>query len=77
VAVHAHLLAKAGSFAEFTKDPLLSMAAILLIVVSVAWIVVSRMISHELKKAAYRRGRRLGKRPPPRRKADVWSDPPP
>ena len=75
--VDPHLLAKAGSFAEFTKDPLLSMAATLLIVVSVAWIVVSRMISHELKKAAYRRGRRSGRRPPPpRRKADVWSDPP-
>jgi hypothetical protein len=53
------------------------MAAILLIVVSVAWILVSRMIVHELKKAAYRAAKRSGKPPPPpRRRNDVWDNPP-
>lgn len=76
--VHPLLLAKAGSFAEFTRDPLLSMAAILLIVVSVAWIVFSRLIAGELKRAATKAQRRSGRPPPPpRRKAEVWKEPPP
>jgi hypothetical protein len=74
--VDSFLLAKAGTFAEFTKDPILSVAAFLLIVVSVAWIVVSRMISHNLRKAAARKARRTGRRgpTPPRR---MWNEPPP
>ena len=71
------MLAKV-SFAEFTKDPILSVAALLLIVVSIGWIVVSRLISHELRRAAYRRARKGSRRPPPpRRRSDVWNDPPP
>jgi hypothetical protein len=72
------VLAKAGSFAEFTKDPILSVAALLLIVVSIGWIVVSRLISRELRKAAARKARRGARRPPPpKRRNDVWSEPPP
>jgi hypothetical protein len=77
VGVHPVLLAKAGSFAEFTRDPLLSMAAILLIVVSVAWIFVSRLIVGEMKRAAIKAQRRAGRPPPPpRRKTEVWKQPP-
>jgi hypothetical protein len=78
VAVHAHLLSKgAGSLAQFTEDPLLSMAAILLIVVSVGWIVTSRLIRAELKKAAIRKQRKSRRPPPPpKRRSDVWREPP-
>ena len=69
------LAAKAGRFAEFTEDPILSVAAFLLIVVSVAWIVVARMISHNLRRAAALKARRTGRRTaPPRR---MWNEPPP
>ncbi len=57
------LVAKRGGFAEITKDPLLSVAAMLLIVVSVLWIVAARLITVQLRNSARRRARAQGKRP--------------
>lgn len=37
---------------EFARDPILTVACVLLVVVSIAWIVVSRMIVRNLKRAA-------------------------
>jgi hypothetical protein len=56
------LFAQTNSFGEFTREPILTVACVLLIVVSVAWIIVSRMIVHQLKRydkavAQPRRGR--------------------
>ena len=72
------LLAQA-SLAELTADPLLSVAAMLLIAVSVAYIVMSRLITKEIRKQALRRMRaRSPKKPPPRppKDKDLWSYPP-
>ena len=70
--------AQGGSLAELTEDPVLSVAALLLIVVSIAWIVVSRLITKEMRKQALRQIRaRAGKKPPkPPRDRDIWSYPP-
>ena len=43
-------LAQTTSFGEFARDPILTVACVLLIVVSISWIVVSRMIVHQLKR---------------------------
>ena len=59
---------------EFLREPILTVACVLLIVVSVAWIVVTRAIVRNLKRAALRRGRKPGTYSPPR---DIWSEPPP
>lgn len=59
------VLAQAVGLEEFTRDPILTVACVLLIVVSVAWIVMSRMIARNLKRAASgagKRGRRSGRR---------------
>jgi hypothetical protein len=55
---------------EFVRDPALTVACVLLIVVSVAWIVVSRLIYSNLSRAAWkaqavRRGRTRRRRQPP------------
>lgn len=63
---------------EFAQDPILTVACVLLIVVSLGWIVVSRLIVRNLKRAAVR-ARRRGRRPPPgaaRPPRDIWSYPP-
>ena len=52
--IWALFLAAVDPFAEFIQEPVLSVAAVLLIVVSVAWIVMSRLITRAMKKAAYR-----------------------
>lgn len=65
----------ADQLGELFKDPALTVACVLLIVVSVGWIVISRMIVRRMKKAA-RRGHRIAQRDivqPPR---DIWSYPP-
>jgi hypothetical protein len=54
---------------EFVRDPALTVACVLLIVVSVAWIVVSRLIYSNLSRAAWkaeaaRRGRTRRRRKP-------------
>ena len=56
---------------EFARDPVLSVACILLIVVSVAWIVVARAISHNL-----RRDDQRVQDPGSRSARDVWKEPP-
>lgn len=43
-------LAQTTSFGEFARDPILTVACVLLIVVSISWIVVSRMIVRQLKR---------------------------
>jgi hypothetical protein len=44
------LFAQTTSFGEFAREPILTVACVLLIVVSIAWIVVSRMIVRQLKR---------------------------
>lgn len=48
---------------EFVRDPALTVACVLLIVVSLAWVVVSRLISANLRRAAWKRQTR--RRPAP------------
>jgi hypothetical protein len=73
-----YLAAKARHFGEFARDPVLTVACVLLVVVSIGWVVVSRLISRNLRKALLRREqaerRRVGDVRPPR---DIWSEPPP
>ena len=69
------LFAQTNSFGEFTREPILTVACVLLIVVSIAWIIVSRMIVRQLKRydkavAPPKRGR-----PTPRTRK-VWDEPP-
>lgn len=60
---------------EFAQDPLLTVASVLLIVVSIGWIVVSRLVSRNLRKTAARtRGAKKGTQ---RAARDIWADPPP
>ncbi|MGH2735285.1 MAG: hypothetical protein ACRDKZ_06885 [Actinomycetota bacterium] len=59
------------SFSEFSREPILTVACVMLIGVAVAWVVLSRMIAHELKKAAQAGGRR-----PSKRGRRVWNEPP-
>jgi hypothetical protein len=72
------LLAKARHFGEFARDPVLAIACVLLVVVSIGWVVVTRLISRNLRRAMLRRQmaerRRVGGVRPPR---DIWSEPPP
>lgn len=71
-----HLLLTAkGGFAEIQKDPALAIAATLLIVVSVLWIIGARLITVQLKRNARRRARARGKKP---KVADreIWKAPP-
>ena len=58
---------------EFAQDPLLTVASVLLIVVSFGWIFVSRLVSRNLRKSARARSQKRGTVRPPR---DIWSDPP-
>lgn len=59
---------------EFVQDPLLTVASVLLIVVSIGWIVVSRIVSRNLRKTAQRaRGPKKGAAKPAK---DIWAGPP-
>ncbi len=60
---------------EFFRDPALTVACVLLIVVSVGWIVVTRWIVHEMKRAA-RKGVRSRATDTIRPAKDIWSIPP-
>ena len=67
--------AQTNSFGEFAREPILTVACVLLIVVSIAWIVVSRMIVRQLKRydkavARPQRGR------PTRRTKQAWDQGP-
>jgi hypothetical protein len=63
---------------QFLADPTLTVAAVLLIVVSIGWVVVTRLIVRRYRRA-YMRARQAQVRPkidviqPPR---DIWSYPP-
>lgn len=58
---------------EFLVDPSLSVACVLLVVVSVGWIIVWRRILRDMRRAASRRPTRTDVVRPPR---DIWSYPP-
>lgn len=59
---------------EFAQDPLLTVASVLLIVVSLGWIIVSRLVSRNLRKtAALARGTKKGAVKPAK---DIWAGPP-
>lgn len=58
---------------EFLRDPALTVACVLLIVVSAGWIVISRLIVREMRRAALRAHREPDLVKPPR---DIWSVPP-
>ncbi|MDP9069123.1 MAG: hypothetical protein M3N53_12375 [Actinomycetota bacterium] len=60
---------------EFLSDPSLTMACVMLIVVSIMWVVVSRLIVRNLRRAALRgvRNARVDSMRPAR---DIWTMPP-
>ncbi len=69
-------LAKRGDrLNEFLSDPSLTVACVMLIVVSVMWVVVSRLIVRNLRKAALRgiHNPRVDSMRPAR---DIWTMPP-
>lgn len=61
---------------EFFTDPALTVACVMLIVVSLGWILVSRLVARNMRRARLRRldPPKRGEYAPPR---DVWSEPPP
>jgi hypothetical protein len=61
---------------EFFNDPILTVACVLLIVVSIGWILVSRLVARNMRRARLRRlnPAKPGEYQPPR---DVWAEPPP
>lgn len=61
---------------EFVQDPLLTVASVLLIVVSFGWIVVSRLVSRNLRKAAAARERGDKKKGSVKPAKDIWAGPP-
>jgi hypothetical protein len=58
---------------EFLVDPSLSVACVLLVVVSVGWIFVWRRILKDMRRVGTRRPTRTDVVRPPR---DIWSYPP-
>ncbi len=60
---------------EFMQDPALTVACVLLVVVSVGWVVITRLIVHRMKKAALR-GQRSPATDTIRPARDIWSIPP-
>lgn len=60
---------------EFAQDPLLTVASVLLIVVSIGWVVVSRLVSRNLRRRAAQT-RRPAKKGAARPARDIWADPP-
>ena len=62
---------------EFLVDPSLTIACVLLVVVSVGWIVVWRRILRDMRRAASRRpASRAPKTDVVRPPRDIWSYPP-
>lgn len=60
---------------EFLSDPSLTVACVMLIVVSAGWVIISRLIVRNLKRAA-RRGIRSRRVDAMRSSRDIWSYPP-
>ncbi len=72
----AHLLAQdLDPLEEFTKDPILTVACVMLIVVSLGWIVISRLIVHNVKKAQ-KKAKNPTKKGEVKPARDVWKAPP-
>lgn len=69
------LMAQKPSLAEFFRDPSLTVACVLLIVVSVGWILVTRLIVHQMKRAA-KRGLKTPTLDSMRGPRDIWEIPP-
>lgn len=60
---------------EFMRDPTLTVACVLLVVVSIGWVVVTRLILHRMKRAAIR-GIRSASTDAIRPAKDIWTIPP-
>lgn len=60
---------------EFMRDPVLTVACVLLVVVSLGWVVVTRLIIHRMKRAA-KRGDRSPATDAIRPAKDIWTLPP-
>lgn len=73
--LQAFELAQEGSLGELAKDPVLTLAAVFLMVVSITYVVVARLITRNMKRAARKRIRRTGKKVP-RAKREMWDAPP-
>ncbi len=60
---------------EFMSDPTLTVACVLLVVVSIGWVIISRLIARNLRKAGRRgiRNRQVDSMRPAR---DIWTMPP-
>ena len=74
--MHLVLAATARAITELFADPLLTIACVFHIVVSVGWLVIMRLSVRAMKKAASegRRVPRIDVVAPPR---DIWAYPPP
>jgi hypothetical protein len=67
-------VAQVEPFEEFVRDPVLTVACMLLIVVSIAWVVVVRRIARNLREADRHRAKtKAGKKQESR---NVWKEPP-
>lgn len=69
------LAQKIDPLEEFLSDPILTVACVMLIVVSLGWVLISRLIVRNLRKAALR-GRRSRRVDAVRSERDIWSIPP-
>lgn len=69
------LAATADQIGELFKDPALTVACVLLIVVSVGWVVISRLIVRRMRKAVLR-GQRIANRSVVQAPRDIWALPP-
>jgi hypothetical protein len=58
---------------NFSDDPLLTIACLALIGVCLMWIIMTRLISRNVKRAAQRGDVRVDRVKPPK---DIWSAPP-
>jgi hypothetical protein len=63
------LITQSQPFEELARDPVLTVACVLLVGVSIAWVIVTRLISRELRRAAARRKPARRRPAPPR---DEW-----
>ncbi len=79
VAASSHLLAAREAkrpLLEFMRDPTLTVACVLLVVVSVGWVVVTRLIVRRMKRAAIRSAQSRAIADSIRPAKDIWSIPP-
>lgn len=69
------MAATARDVGELFRDPALTVACVLLMVVSIGWVIVTRLIVRQMKKAA-RLGRAVPRIDVVRPPRDIWSYPP-